>query len=224
MVEIEWWVYPAALAGLLVISGLLHVVVVAVSKAGTAAKQHGLAALFIGTDNRTSTSKLQAFLWTYAVLWAMTSLLAGAGVEAFNAALGDNVRDEYLLLLGGPYAVAIGAKAITTNKVSKDPKLKPAKKGDSTAGERVAEIVTDDQGSVDLGDFQYAVFTLFTLIYFVWAFVDAPEAGLPAVPGTLLILMGVSQAAYITKKTLPQAPALGRPKTAPEPGDDARER
>ena len=129
MVEIEWWVYPAALAGLAAISGLLQVIVVAVAKAGTAAKQHGLAALFIGTDNRTSTSKLQAFLWTYAVLWAMTSLLAGAGVEAFNTALGDNVRDEYLLLLGGPYAVAIGAKAITTDKVSKDPKSMQPKMG-----------------------------------------------------------------------------------------------
>lgn len=224
MVEIEWWVYPAALAGLAAISGLLQVIVVAVATAGTAAKQHGLAALFIGTDNRTSTSKLQAFLWTYAVLWAMTSLLAGAGVEAFNTALGDNVRDEYLLLLGGPYAVAIGAKAITTDKVSKDPESKPPKKGGGTAAERVAEVVTNDQGSVDLGDFQYAVFTLFTLVYFVWAFVADPGAGLPPVPGTLLILMGVSQAAYITKKTLAPPAPLGSPEPAPEPGDDPRER
>ena len=84
--------------------------------------------------------------------------------------------------------------------------------------------MTNDQGSVDLGDFQYAVFTLFTLVYFVWAFVADPGAGLPAVPGTLLILMGVSQVAYITKKTLSPPAPLGSPKSAPEPGDDARER
>jgi hypothetical protein len=203
MVEIEWWVYLAVLGALVVLSLLLHVVVKAVAAAGSAAKAHGLGALFIGADNRTSTSKLQAFLWTYAVLWALISLLAGAGVEDFNTVLGDEVREEYLLLLGGPFAVAIGAKAITTSRVSQAPRSKPPKTGASSVGDRLAEVVVNDEGSVDLGDFQYAAFTLLTLVYFVWAFVDAPAEGLPEVPGTLLILMGVSQAAYLGKKGLP---------------------
>lgn len=198
MVEIEWWVYPAVLAGLAALSALLHVLVIAVS-AGDAAKRHGLGALFIGTDKRTSTSKLQAFLWTYAVLWALASLLAGAGVDAFNEALGDNVREEYLLLLGGPYAVAIGAKAITASRTA----TKTEGPGNSSAGARLAQVVTNDEGSVDLGDFQYAAFTLFTLVYFVWAFIATPGEGLPEIPGTLLILMGVSQATYLGKKGLP---------------------
>lgn len=202
MFEIEWWIYPAVLAGLAAVSLLLHVIVVAAAPDGTPAKEHGLAALFIGLDNRTSTSKLQAVLWTYAILWALVSVLAGAGIEDFNTALSTDVREEYLLLLGGPFAIAIGAKAITTHRVSRDPGAKTPKRQEDTGtvAARVAEVVTDDDGSVDLGDFQYLAFTVLTLTYFAWAFIDSPSEGLPPVPGTLLVLMGVSQGAYLGKK------------------------
>jgi hypothetical protein len=209
MIDIEWWVYLAVLGGLVLVSLLLHVLVVAVATEGTPAKQHGIAALFIGVDNRTSTSKLQALLWTYAILWALISVLAGGGAEEFNDVVGDELRDEYFLLLGGPYLVAIAAKAKTTHDVSRarerkqrDPK--PAKPPDAHGGPagRVAEIVTKDDGSVDLGDFQYFAFTLLTLTYFVWAFIASPSDGLPGIPGTLLVLTGVSQAAYLGKKVL----------------------
>jgi hypothetical protein len=203
MVDIEWWVYPVVLATLAILSLLLHVLVMAVAVDDSPAKRHGLATLFIGTDNRTSTSKLQAFLWTYGILWALASLLAGAGVDAFNVALGDQVRDEYLLLLGGPYAAAIGAKALTTQKLNKDPSAKDPKKGASTLSQRAAEVVVNDENAVDLGDFQYAAFTVLGLVYFAWAFMASPGEGLPEIPGTLLILMGISQAAYLTKKALP---------------------
>lgn len=202
MFEIEWWIYPAVLAGLAVVSLLLHVLVVAAAPDGSPGKQHGLAALFIGLDNRTSTSKLQAVLWTYAIIWALVSVLAGAGIEDFNTALSTEVRDEYLLLLGGPFAVAIGAKAITTHRVSRDPGAKTMKRqgATGTVGARLAEVVADDDGWVDLGDFQYLAFTVLTLTYFAWAFIDSPSEGLPPVPGTLLVLMGVSQGAYLGKK------------------------
>jgi hypothetical protein len=209
MIDIEWWVHLLVISGLVLVSLLLHVLVVAVAAEGTPAKQHGMAALFIGVDNRTSTSKLQALLWTYAILWALISVLAGGGVEEFNDVIGDDLRDEYFLLLGGPYVVAIAAKAKTTHDVTRakernqnDPK--PAKPADAPSGpaERLAEIVTKDDGSVDLGDFQYFAFTLLTVTYFAWAFIASPSEGLPEIPGTLLVLTGVSQAAYLGKKVL----------------------
>jgi hypothetical protein len=209
MIDIDWWVYLVVLAGLLLVSLLLHVVVVAVAADGTAAKQHGMKALFIGDDNRTSTSKLQALLWTYAILWALISVLVGGGVEQFNELIGDQLRDEYFLLLGGPYLVAIAAKAKTTHDVSQATEsergdVKPAKPAEASGGaaRRIAEIVTKDDGSVDLGDFQYFAFTLLTLTYFAWAFIASPGDGLPEVPGTLLVLSGISQAAYVGKKVL----------------------
>jgi hypothetical protein len=209
LTDIEWWVYPVVLAGLVAVSYLLHRLVVAVAAEGTAAKRHGMQALFLGVDNRTSTSKLQALLWTYAILWALISLLVGVGPEEFAEIIDEDVRDEYFLLLGGPYLVAIAAKAKTTQDVSKareerhiDPK--PEKSPDAPSGprERLVEVVTKDDGSVDLGDFQYFAFTLVSLIYFAWAFIASPDQGLPEIPGTLLVLTGVSQAAYLGKKIL----------------------
>lgn len=203
MGDIEWWVYLGVLGGLAVVSLLLHVLVVGAAADDSPGKRQGLGALFIGTDNRTSTSKLQAMLWTYAVLWALISLLVGEGVEGFGEALGDNLREEYLLLLGGPYAAAIAAKAITTHRASQALEAKtPNDKETSSATERVVEAVANDEGAVDLGDFQYFAFTLLTLTYFTWAFIDSPGEGLPAIPGTLLVLVGVSQGAYVGKKGL----------------------
>lgn len=207
MIDIEWWVYLVVLAGLVLVSLGLHVIVVAAAPPGTPAKRHGMAALFIGLDNRTSTSKLQAFLWTYAILWALISVLAGAGIEEFNGVIDNELREEYLLLLGGPYLVAIAAKAKTTHDVNRAKELKernpkPEQPAEAPGGleNRVAEAVTKDDGSVDLGDFQYLAFTLLTLTYFAWAFIASPSDGLPEVPDTLLVLMGVSQAAYLGKK------------------------
>jgi len=189
---IDWWVYPAVLGGLVVVGWLVDVIV-----------KGGIATLILGDDGRTSTSKLQAALWTFAVLWALISLLAGAGVETFEKALsGEKLREEYLLLLGGPFAAAIAAKGITTKQKAADPAAKPDKLGKSTLAERVAEVISNDEGDVDLGDFQYAAFTLVTLTYFTWAFIKNPAAGLPPVPGTLLVLVGVSQATYVGKKGL----------------------
>jgi hypothetical protein len=209
LTDIEWWVYPVVLIGLLVVSYLLHRLVVDVAAEGTPAKQYGMAALFIGVDGRTSTSKLQAVLWTYAILWALISVLVGAGAEEFAESIGSEVRDEYFLLLGGPYLVAIAAKAKTTHDVSKaseegraDPKGPKPSDAPSRPRQLLAEVVTKDDGSVDLGDFQYFAFTLVSLTYFAWAFIASPDEGLPEIPGTLLVLTGVSQAAYLGKKVL----------------------
>jgi hypothetical protein len=208
MIDIEWWIYLVVFAGLAGASVLLHFLVKYAARDGTRADELGLTALFVGDDNRTSTSKLQALLWTYAVLWALVCVLT-EGPEAFNDIIGDQLREEYLLLLGGPYLVAIAAKAKTTYDVNQarkkgKPSPKQRKREDETGGpiQRVAEIVTNDEDSVDLGDVQYFAFTLLGLTYFAWAFIDAPSEGLPDIPGTLLVLTGVSQATYLGKKLL----------------------
>ena len=224
--SIEWWIYLAVLGGLVIGTLLLHVLVISVARKSSAAGNYGAGALFIGDDGRASTSKLQALLWTYAVLWALISLLAGLGVDAFSDALGGDLREEYLLLLGGPYAAAIAAKGIRTSRGDKTPKSKAApqaaKKRKSTLTERLVEVVADDAGGVDLGDFQYFAFTILSITYFAWAFIDAPTEGLPAIPGTLLVLVGISQATYVGKKGLPDKPVdVAAP--APPPADDEGE-
>jgi hypothetical protein len=206
MIDIEWWVYVVVLVGLFVGSVLLHYLIKYAAPKGTRGDKLGLTALFIGDDNRTSTSKVQALLWTYAVLWALICVLT-QGPDAFNDIIGDQLREEYFLLLGGPYLLAIAAKAKTNHDINQAvkedrPRPKEPKREEETGSrtQRLAEVVTNDDDSVDLGDFQYFAFTLLGVTYFAWAFIDSPSEGLPPIPGTMLILTGVSQATYLGKK------------------------
>lgn len=192
-------------------------------------RRDGLKGLVIGADLRASTSKLQAVLWTYAVLFVFTYLLLVERIvfrpkgcpadgsdgpscrlippvdPALQGALAKLVaaalQPEYIVLLGLPVGLAIAAKALTTNKVATGALVKPDAIQDGVkAG--LAEVVTDDQGRADLLDFQYALFNLYTLSYFLVQFATHQADGLPELPPTLLMLSGVSGAAYITKKTL----------------------
>lgn len=184
---LSWGTYLIALVGVAVILGFVDRV------ARTAGSQHGAWGLVLGFDGRTSTSKLSAALWTLALLYAFAVLLVGGRASEVGA-----LSEEYLLLLGGPYAAAIGAKASTSRKAH-DGRSSKKPSSERGASRRVAEIVSDDSGEVDLGDFQYFAFTLLTIGYFFVGFVQDPN-GLPDLPDTLVGLSTVSAAAYLTKK------------------------
>jgi hypothetical protein len=103
---------------------------------GRVARNRGISfrSLYVGKDGRWSTSKLTPLLWTGVVAYAMVALFVASEllhVQLFSpdggdagslpdpTAFGDlRLPDEYFLLLGGPFAAAILAKAITANKVS----------------------------------------------------------------------------------------------------------
>ena len=155
--------------------------------------------LLNGLDNRWSTSKVSVVLWTGAILWAFLTLLIRYG----GSAAPNSVPATYLALLGIPSAGGLGAKAITAQSGGKTGLAKPTT--NPVAG--VAQIFSDDTGSVDLLDSQYFLFNLVLLGYFVAAFwhVAAPtgtDIPLPTLPGSLLALAGVSTATYLGKKSL----------------------
>ena len=68
------------------------------------------------------------------------------------------------------------------------------------AAARVAQIFSADDGTTDIGDFQYVIFNLVTAVYFVAELVRPSVQGLPAIPDTLLGLTSVSAALYVGKK------------------------
>ncbi len=108
----------------------------------------------------------------------------------------------YLILLGIPASAAVAAKAITQSKDDSGtaPKIaKPSDQGNSAAA-RVAQIFSADDGTTDIGDFQYVIFNLVTAVYFVAEFVRPSVQGLPVIPDTLLGLTSVSAALYVGKK------------------------
>jgi hypothetical protein len=193
-------------------------------------RRRGIKSLVIGVDARASTSKLQAVLWTGAVLYVLTMLLLAGRVLAtasdcvppggdanaatvcsqpeatalhgvFDDVVKQNLQAEYFALLGIPLGAAVAAKALTTAKVANDDVVKPAATSIGIVT-GAGEVVTDDSGNVDVLDAQYALFNLLLLLYFFVAFFEHPENGLPSLPATLLALAGVSGATYLTKKAL----------------------
>jgi hypothetical protein len=193
------------------------------------------AGLVTGKDRRASTSKFQAAMWTYAVGFALFAFLWAWVVDQvvtevwsskpwdddIHRSLGtafdhltDKLDETYLLLLGVPLGTAITAKAITQTKVASGDVVKVDKEttaGESPArqvGTAVQELVKDDKGNADLGDFQYFLFNVLAVLYFLVQFLPHPAKGLPDLPDTLVGLTGVAAAAYVAKKGVYSEPPI----------------
>jgi hypothetical protein len=168
-----------------------------------------LRGLFIGADNRWSTSKLQAGLWTYAVLFGLLSLLLADALgnhQGFAAQLKLGLQDQYLILLGGPFAAAVLAKYITTSQVSDGSVAKPPAPTSTIApNQAIGEVVGNDAGGGDLGDAQYFAFNLVALAYFYGEFCWHLQRGFPNLPDLLVGLTGLSASTYVAKKALADA-------------------
>jgi hypothetical protein len=198
------------------------------SKEAVRQRRRGIKSLVMGFDGRASTSKTQAVLWTFAVLYALTFLLlwgrsSGCGSppqdkrelcqsaadarDAFTGLMDEGLKPAYYVLLGFPFAAALAAKAMTQAK-TKDKTLKKPRLPEGTKGvtQGLAEIVSNDKGESDLMDFQYFAFNLLALTFFFLEFLPNPTNGLPNIPGTLLSLSGLSTATYTTKKALESGP------------------
>lgn len=157
-----------------------------------------LGALIVGKDHRTSTSKTVVFAWTLAIAFGLLSLLIAMWLgdkTPWENQVDEVLQPEYLLLLGGPFAAAVLAKAATTRDAES--------KTDAPVGEaRAAQLVTDDDGNAELGDFQYVLFHLIALAFFLGAFLREFENGFPQLPELLTGLVLTSTAGYAGKKFL----------------------
>ena len=155
--------------------------------------------LVIGTDNRVSTSKTIPFTWTIVVAAGLVALVYASLIghdQPLQATNDAGVVGQYALLFGGPLGAAILAKAIVNKQVAENP-------GSKSEGQPSAtDLVTNDAGQGDLGDFQYVVFNLVALVYVVGTLLTDPAGGLPHVPDVLLGLTSVSAVGYIGKKAL----------------------
>ena len=216
------------LAGVaLIAAAAVLALLVAVELIARAAHSRFLSTVILGQDGRTSTSKTFVLLWTLLVGWALVALLIGgelvhtrACVHAphpatachgdelallqvgWNHFLHAGLAGSYLVLLGVPGTAAIAAKGITQAQVSGTgfKTAKPRKGGDPFG--RIAEIFSADDGTTDIGDFQYLIFNLVTAVYFVSQFLNPDGSGLPTIPDTLLGLTSVSAGVYVGKKAV----------------------
>jgi hypothetical protein len=168
----------------------------------TSTRLSALRALYLGADNRASTSKAVAAVWTFALVFGLLTLLYAKlmGDDApWQALLNQGLPEEYLLLLGGPYAAAIIAKYTNEATSAGDTKTTAT---ETSAKDDARDLIADDAGDTDLGDFQYVVFNLVALAYFLIAFLHDPgiTAGFPALPTLLTGLALTSAGGYAAKK------------------------
>jgi hypothetical protein len=140
-------------------------------------------------------------MWTYAIAFVLLAIVW----EGRSDDISSSFSPQYLLLLGIPVVGATGASLITTAKEqsgSPKPTDSPDAAPNALAGirEGIADVVTDDAGRGDLGDFQYFIFNLVALTFFFVDFFAAAADGLPIIPDTLVALTGASAFAYLSKK------------------------
>jgi hypothetical protein len=212
--------------GQAVVAAFAAIVVLAVITFVLCGMAHkGYVALVTGKDGRISTSRFQAAAWTYAICFALLTLLFGHwfyNASAFDPGwskfLKSGLNSDYLWLLGIPATGLAGAKLITEGKVADDPAAKPPKPEpgpDLPSGltqglkELTGNDAVDPQPS--LPDLQYVVFNLIALAYFLSAFFGNVGDGLPGMPDTLIALTGVSAASYLATKAAARntAPTIG---------------
>ncbi len=171
----------------------------------------------------------------------------------FVEALGPDFRWEYLLLLGWPVAVAVATRRQVLRALdgidrdtgaARDPALPAAGSPEAIGADPRAQVKTpptgtgaigvlaglrdvvgDDRGRGALLDAQYFAFTLVAVGYFVLQVTAHPGDGLPRVPAALLVLMGISGAAYLSGKVLDPVGNRGErgrpPPAMPEPSGAA---
>lgn len=156
--------------------------------------------LVIGTDNRVSTSKTAALVWTYTLAAALASFVIAEWLGhpgGIGKLTHQGLDAKYALLIGGPIGAAILAKSIVSAQVASG----EASKSEAESA-TPAQLVQNDSGQTDLGDVQYLLFNTVALLFFYGAFLRTPQGGLPTIPDVLVGLTSVAAAGYVGKKAI----------------------
>jgi hypothetical protein len=201
------WLVPSSAVEKLTDPGADHPDrVLSAQDANAAAPELGvsaLRALYRGKDNRASTSKSVALAWTYAIVFGLVALLAlklMGDETAWTKLTGkDSLQEEYLLLLGGPFAAALIAKYAAVAGAAADSKTS-APEGSASPATDLKNLVADDNGDTDLGDLQYVLFNLVALAFFLGTLIADPREAFPDLPSLLVGLALTSAATYTAKQ------------------------
>jgi hypothetical protein len=164
--------------------------------------------LVLGQDGRYSNSKVQMALWFSVVIAVYIAATYLRATESAHELLGGVNIPQNLLLLSGMSALTFGgAKGITTNKVENALQAGVVNPKPPAASPSFWNLVQNDSGQFDIGDFQMLFITLLAVGMFlilVFHFLGSIElrkvVNLPDLDTTILAAFGLGQAAYLTKK------------------------
>lgn len=162
----------------------------------------------VGADNRYSKSQCQLAIWFSAVAVAYGATVVLRIVYLGGDFIGGVSVTPNLIALTGLSALSFGgARAITIGKVNAASVGGAAPKAPAAKASLVRDLVSNDNGDPDLGDFQMILITVVAVGIFVaevFHFLGALELAkvttLPDIDTTLLASFGISQGAYLAKK------------------------
>jgi hypothetical protein len=227
----SWSALLLASAGMGLIFALIDFVGMS-SQEDDSRSRYGWLRIILGTDGRLSTGKSQVFLWTIGLAAAILFL---GGIVIFHPGRTGNVFqdtnwNDYLILLGGPFAAAVIAQFTVATKIvdgtlQKVPTAAAAPAaiaviGQAPAGNpQLSDVVSNDDGDPDLVDIQYFIFNVVVFLYvfgdFISRIIDkgitdfSTKYSLPSVPAVLLGLTSASALGYVgTKTALKNAPRI----------------
>jgi hypothetical protein len=166
--------------------------------------------LVIGQDGRYSNSKVQMAIWFSAVIVTyVAAIYLRSSESGLEFLCGVNIPQNLLWLSGLSALTFAGAKGITTSKVQSAiqtgvPNPKPSAQVPS-----FWNLVQNDTGSFDIGDFQMLIVTFLavgTYFVLVFNFLGSIElrkiVELPDLDTTILATFGLGQGAYLAKKAV----------------------
>jgi len=160
---------------------------------------YGFFTVLIGGDGRTSTSKVQAGVWTVVLAWGIAFLLGRHifGHQPLRYVLPQDTWGQYLIVLGGPFAAAVLAKGIVTYQVSNGTLTKTTVTPDSAT---INQVLQNDANQTSLVDSQYFLFNLVAIVYFLVQIARKPV--LPTMPAVLLAVTSGAAALYVGNKAV----------------------
>lgn len=171
---------------------------------------YGIARFLVGRDNRYSKSKFQVAIWFWTVIVAYLATLYLRWWASVPSLIGGVDIPQNLLLLSGISALSFGtAKGIAQGKENRAAAAGVQAKPPADQPRFPTDLVCDDSGQPDLGDFQMVVITLVAVGVYVVQIFDflgllqmTAQVSMPDVDPTLLGIFGISHGAYLTKKAV----------------------
>jgi len=159
--------------------------------------------LAVGQDIRLSISKLQLLLWTLVVVFSYVSIYAFRLRYGDTAALAE-IPPNLFLVLGFSVTGGLGSKGITQYLV-KNSFLKK----DKATEPKASDLFRDDGGYPAIYKMQLFFWTLIAILIYLISLektlsvaeLDLPPT-LPEIDTALMVLMGISQGAYLGKKVV----------------------
>jgi hypothetical protein len=176
---------------------------------GRYTKPRQLLGILIDTRGRYSLTHLQLVTWSIVILSIISGIAAGRIIEGIPDPLGFTISSEVLGLLGISAGSAVTASAV---KASKDTMRAAfvAASGEEDAP-RLSQIFMLEEGefadkAIDITKYQNFIITAVLVVAYVALTISALEgdtiktSALPGFSSNFLVLIGISQAAYVAGK------------------------